>query len=92
MKNLDLTSTTVAYDSNKPIRETIKASGKLVVNGVAGAVDAVNLSRKVLALADATLTESLIEARVDARKAEIAGLHELKTLEAEYAKALASLK
>ena len=92
MKNLDLTSTAVAYDSNKPIRETIRATGRLAVNGVAGACEGIELARDVIVLARETLRESVIEAKVDSRKAEIKGLKELHQLEKEYQQTLAALK
>ena len=90
--NLDLTLNKVSYDDTKPIKETIRATGRLAVNGVAGACEGIELARDVIVLARETLRESVIEAKVDARKAEINGLKELHQLEKEYKATLASLK
>ena len=92
MKNLDLTSNKVSYDDTKPIKETIKASGRFLVTAGSVACESAELTRDVVILARETLRESVIEAKVDAKKAEINGLKELHQLELEYQQTLASLK
>ena len=91
MKNLDLTST-VSYDETRPVRETIKASGRFLVTAGSVACESAELARDVVILARETLKESVLEAKVDAKKAEIKGLTELHQLEIEYQQTLASLK
>ncbi len=87
-----LTTTSIEYDSSKPIRETIRASGRFAVTTVASACEGAELTRDILVLARETLKESLIDARIDARTAEIAGLTKLHKLEQEYQQTLASLQ
>ena len=92
MKNLDLTSNKVSYDDTKPIKETIKASGRFAVTAASVACETAELTRDVVILARETLKESVIEAKIDAKKAEINGLKELHQLEKEYKATLDSLK
>ena len=87
-----LTSTTVEYNSNKPIKETIKATGRFAVTSASVLCEGAELTRDILILARETLKESVIEARIDARRAEISGLTELHQLELEYQQTLASLQ
>ena len=88
-----LTSTTsIEYDSSKPIRETIKATGRLAVTAASVLCESAELTRDVIILARLTLKESLIEASIDTRTAEIAGLTKLHEQELEYQATLASLK
>ena len=87
-----LTSTQVEYNPNKPIRETIKATGRLAVTSAAAACEAAEMARDIIILARHTLAESIIEAKVDSKKAEIKGLIELHALELEYAETIARLQ
>ena len=91
MKNLDLTST-VSYDDTRPVRETVRATGRFIVTSASVACEGAELARDVVVLARETLKESVIEAKVDAKKAENTGLKELYALELEYQQTLASLK
>ena len=91
MKNLDLTST-VSYDDTRPVRETVRATGRFAVTAASVACETAELTRDVVILARETLKESVIEAKIDAKKAEINGLKELHQLELEYQQTLASLK
>ena len=87
-----LVTNQVPFDSNKPIRETIRATGRTVVTGANAICNGIALVDDMFVLARLTLEESLIEARVDAKRAEIVGLTELHKLELEYQATLASLK
>ena len=89
---IELISTQVDYNPNKPIKETIKATGRFAVTSASVLCEGAELTRDILILARETLKESVIEARIDARRAEIAGLTELHTLELEYAATLAKLQ
>jgi hypothetical protein len=89
---IQLTTSTTSYDQSRPVRETIRATGRLAVTSVASACEGAELVRDVLILARETLKESVIEARIDARTAEIAGLTKLHQLEVEYQATLASLQ
>jgi hypothetical protein len=80
---IQLTKTTVQYDNQRPVRETIRATGRLAVTGVSVACETAELTRDVVILARATLQESLIEAQVDAKAAELEGLDKLADLEAK---------
>ena len=89
---ITLTTTSTTYDSSKPIRETIRATGRTVVTGANALCNGIAVVDKIFVLAGLTLEESLIEARVDAKRAEIRGLTELHKLELEYQATLASLQ
>lgn len=89
---IQLTTSTIQYDSSKPIRESIRAAGRLTVTTVSAICESAELTRDVLVLARETLKESLIDARIDSYKAEIRGLTELHALELEYQKTLAKLQ
>ena len=89
---ITLTTTSTQFDSSKPIRETIKASGRTIVTGANAICNGIALVDDMFVLARLTLEESLIEARVDAKRAEIVGLTELHKRELEYQATLASLK
>ena len=86
-----INSNPVSYDQTRPIRETIRATGRLAVTGVSVACETAELTRDVVLMARATIQESLIEAQIDAKKAEIKGIAELAKLEAELEKAKAEL-
>ena len=87
-----LTTTSTQYDSSKPIRETIKATGRTIVTGANAICNGIAVIDKMFVLASLTLEESVIEARMEARRAEIASLTELHKLELEYQATLAKLK
>ena len=86
-----INSNPVSYDQTRPIRETIRATGRLAVTGVSVACETAELTRDVVLMARATIQESLIEAQIDAKKAELAGLAQLAELEAQLAQAKAEL-
>ena len=78
-----LVTNQVPFDSNKPIRETIRATGRTVVTGANAICNGIALVDDVIVLARETLRESLIEARVDAMTAELNGLDQIAELEAK---------
>lgn len=71
------------YISKNPIRSSIGAIGYGTVQGINLAVDTIDLGRDVVKLARLSIKESVIEAEIEAKKAEINGLDELAKLEAE---------
>ena len=78
-----LVTNQVQFDSNKPIRETIRATGRTVVTGANAVCNGIALVDDVIVLARETIRESLIEARVDAMTAELNGLDQIADLEAK---------
>ena len=70
------------YISKNPIRSSIGAIGYGTVQGINLAVDTIDLGRDVVKLARLSIKESVIEAEIEAKKAEINGLDELAELEA----------
>ena len=76
-----LVTNQVPFDSNKPIRETIRATGRTVVTGANAVCNAIALCDDVIVLARETIRESLIDARVDAMTAELNGLDAIADLE-----------
>ena len=78
-----LVTNQVPFDSNKPIRETIRATGRTVVTGANAICNGIALVDDVIVLARETLRESLIEARVDAMTAELNGMDTIADLQAK---------
>ena len=89
-----LVTNQIQFDQTRPVRETIRATGRTVVTGANAVCNAIALCDDVIVLARETIRESLIEARVDAMTAELNGLDaiaelelKLKTKRAQLAKA-----
>ena len=78
-----LVTNQVPFDANKPIRETIRATGRTIVTGANAVCNGIALVDDVIVLARETIRESLIEARVDAMTAELNGLDVIADLEAK---------
>ena len=78
-----LVTNQVPFDSTRPVRETIKATGRTIVTGANAVCNGIALVDDVIVLARETIRESLIEARVDAMKAELEGLDQIADLEAK---------
>ena len=76
-----LVTNQVPFDSSKPIRETIRATGRTVVAGANAVCNGIALIDDVIVLARETIRESLIDARVDAMTAELNGLDAIADLE-----------
>ena len=79
------------YITKNPIRSSIGAIGYGTVQGINLVVDTIDLSRDIIKLARLSLKESIIEADIEAKKAELNGLDELASLQAELASKKAKL-
>lgn len=79
------------YITKNPIRSSIGAIGYGTVQGINAVVDTIDLSRDIIKLARLSISESIIEAEIEAKKAELAGLDELASLQAELAAKKAKL-
>ena len=79
------------YITKNPIRSSIGAIGYGTVQGINAVVDTIDLSRDIIKLARLSLKESIIEADIEAKKAELNGLDELAELQAELASKKAKL-
>ena len=79
------------YITKNPIRSSIGAIGYGTVQGINAVVDTIDLSRDIIKLARLSLKESIIEADIEAKKAELNGLDELAILQAELASKKAKL-
>lgn len=71
------------YITKNPIRSSIGAIGYGTVQGINMVVDTIDLGRDIIKLARLSIKESVIEADIESRKAELNGLDELAKLEAE---------
>lgn len=80
-----LVTNQVPFDSSKPIRETIRATGRTVVTGANAVCNAIALIDDVLVLARETIRESLIDAKIDSMTAELNGMQTIAELEAKLA-------
>ena len=79
------------YITKNPIRSSIGAIGYGTVQGINAVVDTIDLSRDIIKLARLSIRESIIEADIEAKKAELNGLDELASLQAELATKKAKL-
>ena len=86
-----LVTNQVSYDQTRPIRETIRASGRTIVTTANAVCNGIALVDDVIVLARETIRESLIEARVDAMTAELNGLDAIADLERKLAQKRAEL-
>ena len=86
-----LVTNQVPFDSSRPVRETIRATGRTVVTGANAVCNGIALVDDVIVLARETIRESLIEARVDAMTAELNGLDAIADLETKLAQKRAEL-
>ena len=87
-----LVTNQVQFDSNKPIRETIRATGRTIVTGANAICNGIALVDDVIVLARETIRESLIEAKIDSMQAELEGMQAIAELEARLAQKRAELK
>jgi len=81
-----LVTNQVQFDSSRPVRETIRATGRTVVTGANAVCNGIALIDDVIVLARETIRESLIEAKIDSMTAELEGLDQIAKLEAQLAK------
>ena len=79
------------YITKNPIRSSIGAIGYGTVQGINLVVDTIDISRDVIKLAKLSISESIIEAQLEANKAELNAIDELASLQAELASKKASL-
>lgn len=86
-----LVTNQIQFDSSRPVRETIRATGRTVVTTANAVCNGISLVDDVIVLARETLRESLIEARVDAMTAELEGLDKIADLERKLAQKRAEL-
>ena len=86
-----LVTNQVQFDSNKPIRETIRATGRTIVTGANAICNGIALVDDVIILARETIRESLIEAKIDSMQAELEGMQAIAELEARLAQKRAEL-
>ena len=78
-----LVTSQVPFDKSRPVRETIRSTGRTIVTGAHAICNGIALVDDVIVLARETIRESLIEARVDAMTAELNGLDAIADLEAK---------
>ena len=86
-----LVTNQVPFDQSRPVRETIRATGRTLVTGANAICNGLALVDDVIVLARETIRESLIEARVDAMTAELEGLDKVADLERKLAQKRAEL-
>lgn len=79
------------YITKNPIRSSIGAIGYGTVQGINAVVDTIDLSRDIIKLARLSISESIIEAQLEANKAELNALDELAELQAQLAAKKAKL-
>ena len=79
------------YITKNPIRSSIGAVGFGTVQGINLVVDTIDLSRDIIKLAKLSISESIIEAQLEANKAELNALDELAELQAQLASRRAEL-
>ena len=73
------------YITKNPIRSSIGAIGYGTVQGINLVVDTIDISRDIIKLAKLSISESIIEAQLEANKAELNAIDELASLQAELA-------
>lgn len=78
-----LVTNQVPFDQSRPVRETIRATGRTIVTGANAICNGIALCDDVIVLARETIRESLIEARVDAMTAELNGMDTIADLQAK---------
>ena len=78
-----LVTNQVPFDQSRPVRETIRATGRTIVTGANAICNGIALCDDVIVLARETIRESLIEAKIDAMTAELEGMQAIAELEAK---------
>ena len=87
-----LVTNQIQFDQSRPVRETIRATGRTVVTGANAICNGIALVDDVIVLARETIRESLIEAKIDSMTAELEGMQAIAELEARLAQKRAELK
>ena len=80
-----LVTNQIPFDQSKPIRETIRAAGRTLVTGANAICNGIGLVDDILVLARETVKESLIDAKINSKTAELEGMDELAELERKLA-------
>ena len=78
-----LVTNQIQFDQSRPVRETIRATGRTVVTGANAICNGIALVDDVIVLARETIRESLIEAKIDSMQAELKGMQAIAELEAK---------
>ena len=78
-----LVTNQVPFDQSRPVRETIRATGRTIVTGANAICNGIALCDDVIVLARETIRESLIEAKIDSMQAELKGMQAIAELEAQ---------
>ena len=86
-----LVTNQVPFDQSRPVRETIRATGRTIVTGANAICNGIALVDDVIVLARETIRESLIEAKIDSMTAELEGMQAIAELEARLAQKRAEL-
>ena len=86
-----LVTNQIQFDQSRPVRETIRATGRTVVTGANAICNGIALVDDVIVLARETIRESLIEAKIDSMQAELKGMQAIAELEAQLAQKRAEL-
>ena len=78
-----LVTNQVQFDQTRPVRETIRATGRTVVTATNAICNGISMIDDVIILARETIRESLIEAKIDSMQAELKGMQTIAELEAQ---------
>ena len=78
-----LVTNQIQFDQSRPVRETIRATGRTVVTATNAICNGISMIDDVIVLARETIRESLIEAKIDSMQAELKGMQTIAELEAQ---------
>ena len=78
-----LVTNQIKFDQTRPVRETIRATGRTVVTATNAICNGISMIDDVIILARETIRESLIEAKIDSMQAELKGMQTIAELEAQ---------
>ena len=78
-----LVTNQIQFDQTRPVRETIRATGRTVVTATNAICNGISMIDDVIVLARETIRESLIEAKIDSMQAELKGMQTIAELEAQ---------
>ena len=78
-----LVTNQIQFDQTRPVRETIRATGRTVVTATNAICNGISMLDDVIVLARETIRESLIEAKIDSMQAELKGMQTIAELEAQ---------
>ena len=78
-----LVTNQIQFDQTRPVRETIRATGRTLVTATNAICNGISMIDDVIVLARETIRESLIEAKIDSMQAELKGMQTIAELEAQ---------